>query len=102
MLFHSVLTILISLFYHCCRYAPTILLLRHFDVFRNLASQEGSPQEQVGVNSEVASVIREYTEPVLKDEDDDFEEKLLGDHVRCKLSIPDHLYSNPFVKFKAS
>ncbi|XP_022876583.1 peroxisome biogenesis protein 6 isoform X2 [Olea europaea var. sylvestris] len=62
------------------RYAPTILLLRHFDVFRNLASQEGSPQEQVGVNSEVASVIREYTEPVLKDEDDDFEEKLLGDH----------------------
>ncbi|CAI9767880.1 unnamed protein product [Fraxinus pennsylvanica] len=61
------------------RYAPTILLLRHFDVFRNLASQEGSPQEQVGVSSEVASVIREYTEPVLKDEDDDFEEKIFGD-----------------------
>ncbi|KAL2540526.1 Peroxisome biogenesis protein 6 [Abeliophyllum distichum] len=26
------------------RYAPTVLLLRHFDVFRNLASHEGSPQ----------------------------------------------------------
>ncbi|KAL2556705.1 Peroxisome biogenesis protein 6 [Forsythia ovata] len=73
------------------RYAPTVLLLRHFDVFRNLASHESSPQEQVGVNSEVASVIREYTEPVLKDEDDDFEEKLLGDpHFKVAERINKH------------
>ncbi|XP_052186200.1 peroxisome biogenesis protein 6 isoform X2 [Diospyros lotus] len=50
------------------RYAPAVLLLRHFDVFRNLVSQMGSPLDQVGVSSEVASVIKEYTEPVSEEE----------------------------------
>lgn len=50
------------------RYLPTILLLRHFDVFQNLGSYEGSPNDQVGVTSEVASVIRKFTEPVTEDE----------------------------------
>ncbi|KAL0459632.1 UNVERIFIED_CONTAM: Peroxisome biogenesis protein 6 [Sesamum latifolium] len=56
------------------RYCPTILLLRHFEVFRNLAAQEGSTYEQVGVNSEVASVIKQFTEPSTEDEDDYIEE----------------------------
>ncbi|XP_050265419.1 peroxisome biogenesis protein 6 [Quercus robur] len=51
------------------RYLPTILLLRHFDVFRNLGSHEGSPNDQVGITSEVASVIRKFSEPVTEDED---------------------------------
>lgn len=56
-------------FHTAQRYSPTILLLRHFDVFRNLMSHEGSPNDQVGLSSEVASVIREFTEPVSEDED---------------------------------
>lgn len=56
------------------RYSPAILLLRHFDVLRNLVSQMGSPLDQVGVTSEVASVIREFTEPVMEDEDIYYEE----------------------------
>uniref|UniRef100_A0A2P2M9Y4 ATPase AAA-type core domain-containing protein n=1 Tax=Rhizophora mucronata TaxID=61149 RepID=A0A2P2M9Y4_RHIMU len=51
------------------RYSPTILLLRHFDVFRNLGSQEGSQSDQVGLSSEVASVIRKFTEPDAADDD---------------------------------
>ncbi|KAF3627382.1 Peroxisome biogenesis protein 6 [Capsicum annuum] len=51
------------------RYSPTILLLRHFEVFRNLVSNEGSPHDQVGVNLEVASVIKEFTEPIAEDEE---------------------------------
>lgn len=51
------------------RYLPTILLLRHFEVFRNLGSREGSPNDQAGMASEVASVIRNFTEPVNEDED---------------------------------
>ncbi|XP_017983752.1 PREDICTED: peroxisome biogenesis protein 6 isoform X2 [Theobroma cacao] len=58
------------------RYSPTILLLRHFDVFRNLASHEGSPSDQIGLSSEVASVIREFTEP---DEDGYAEDISNGD-----------------------
>ncbi|KAL6500368.1 hypothetical protein OROHE_025734 [Orobanche hederae] len=61
------------------RYHPTILLLHHFEVFCNLAAQEGSSHEQVGVSSEVASVIKQFTEPVTNDEDDYVEENLLGD-----------------------
>ncbi|XWS31679.1 hypothetical protein CRYUN_Cryun23aG0096700 [Craigia yunnanensis] len=61
------------------RYSPTILLLRHFDVFRNLASHEGSPSDQIGLSSEVASVIREFTEPVANDEDGSAEDKSYGD-----------------------
>ncbi|KAJ6401085.1 hypothetical protein OIU84_016495 [Salix udensis] len=56
-------------FHTAQRYSPTILLLRHFDVFRNLMSHEGSPNDQVGLSSEVASVIREFTEPVSEYED---------------------------------
>ncbi|KAJ8552971.1 hypothetical protein K7X08_020364 [Anisodus acutangulus] len=51
------------------RYSPTILLLRHFEVFRNLASNDGSPHDQVGTNLEVASVIKEFTEPIAEDEE---------------------------------
>ncbi|PON96624.1 Spastin [Trema orientale] len=61
------------------RYSPTIILLRHFDVFRNLASQEGSPNDHAGISSEVASVIREFTEPVSEDEEIDSEGKLNGE-----------------------
>lgn len=51
------------------RYSPTILLLRHFEAFHNLASNEGSPHGQVGMNLEVASVIKEFTEPIAEDEE---------------------------------
>ncbi|KAK7337414.1 hypothetical protein VNO77_17986 [Canavalia gladiata] len=46
------------------RYSPTILLLRHFDVFRDSQSHEGSLNDQRGNTTEVASVIRKFTEPV--------------------------------------
>ncbi|KAH9786272.1 peroxisome biogenesis protein 6 [Citrus sinensis] len=52
-------------------YSPTILLLRDFDVFRNLVSNESLPNDQVGLSSEVASVIREFTEPSAEDEDEE-------------------------------
>ncbi|XP_059625722.1 peroxisomal ATPase PEX6 isoform X2 [Cornus florida] len=57
------------------RYSPTILLLRHFDAFRSLVSHEGSPHDQAAISSEIASVIREFTEPVVEDEDIYCEEK---------------------------
>ncbi|CAN0899019.1 Peroxisome biogenesis protein 6 [Linum grandiflorum] len=44
------------------RYSPAILVLRHFDVFRDI-SHDGSPNDRLGLMSEVASVIREFTEP---------------------------------------
>ncbi|XP_075509403.1 peroxisomal ATPase PEX6 isoform X1 [Primulina tabacum] len=56
------------------RYRPTILLLRHFEVFSKPTSQDVSSHEQVGVNSEVASVIKQFTEPFSKDEYGYFEE----------------------------
>lgn len=56
------------------RYSPVILLLRHFEVFRNFAAQEGSSHEQVGVNSEVASTIKRFTEPSSEDINDYFED----------------------------
>jgi len=62
---------------------PTILLLRHFDVFRNLGSHEGSPNDQVGITSEVASVIRKFSEPVTEDEDIYSEGEPNDDSVRC-------------------
>nr|XP_043622700.1 peroxisome biogenesis protein 6 isoform X2 [Erigeron canadensis] len=62
------------------RYSPTILLLRHFDAFNNLSSNDGSPNDQVGVNSEVASVIREFTEPFNQNEDY-FEEEGEAEHM---------------------
>ncbi|KAF5744157.1 hypothetical protein HS088_TW08G00753 [Tripterygium wilfordii] len=60
------------------RYSPAILLLRHFDVFKSLASQEGLTNDQVGLTSEVASVIRKFTEPVAEDEDSNSKERLNG------------------------
>ncbi|KAF8112900.1 hypothetical protein N665_0058s0001 [Sinapis alba] len=57
------------------RYTPTILLLRHFDVFKNLGSQDGSQGDRVGVASEIASVIRELTEPVSNGEYSSMEEE---------------------------
>ncbi|KAJ0051898.1 hypothetical protein Pint_01035 [Pistacia integerrima] len=61
------------------RYSPTVLLLRDFDVFRNSVSGEGLPNDQVGLSSEVASVIREFTEPVAEDEDYYADEESHGD-----------------------
>ncbi|KAL0732260.1 hypothetical protein Bca4012_008469 [Brassica carinata] len=57
------------------RYAPTILLLRHFEVFKNLGSQDGSQGDRVGVASEIASIIRELTEPVSNGEYSPMEEE---------------------------
>ncbi|KAF9587597.1 hypothetical protein IFM89_004429 [Coptis chinensis] len=48
-------------------YSPTILLLRHFEVFRKVSSHEGS-SDQVGLTTEVASVIRELTQPAFDDQ----------------------------------
>ena len=74
---------LLLLFCFFNRYLPTILLLRHFDVFRNLGSHEGSPNDQVGITSEVASVIRKFSEPVTEDEDIYSEGEPNDDSVRC-------------------
>jgi len=63
------------------RYSPTILLLRHFDVFKNLGSQDGSLGDRVGVSFEIASVIRELTEPV-SNGDSSMEEKSNSNFVR--------------------
>ncbi|KAL7608727.1 hypothetical protein Lser_V15G12226 [Lactuca serriola] len=57
------------------RYAPTILLLHHFDAFNNLSSNDGSQNDQVGMNSEVEYVIREFTEPFRQDDDYEDEEE---------------------------
>nr|CAD1825961.1 unnamed protein product [Ananas comosus var. bracteatus] len=51
------------------QYSPCILLLRHFDVFANLSSNEGSPSDQAGITSEVASVIREFSNPLPEDDE---------------------------------
>nr|KJB23210.1 hypothetical protein B456_004G086800 [Gossypium raimondii] len=61
------------------RYSPTILLLRHFDVFRNFASHEGLPSDQIGLSSEFASVIRKFTEPGASDEDGNAEDMSNGE-----------------------
>ncbi|XP_057247356.1 peroxisomal ATPase PEX6 isoform X3 [Beta vulgaris subsp. vulgaris] len=53
-----------------------ILLLRHFDVLRNWASNEGSQSDHTGMISEVASVIRKFTQPVDMAEDISSEERL--------------------------
>ncbi|ESQ36631.1 hypothetical protein EUTSA_v10006717mg [Eutrema salsugineum] len=68
-------TALAQTFHMARRYTPTILLLRHFDVFKNLGSQDGSQGDRVGVASEIASVIRELTESVSNGEYSSVEEK---------------------------
>ncbi|KAL2931910.1 Peroxisome biogenesis protein 6 [Bienertia sinuspersici] len=60
------------------RYSPAILLLRHFDVLQNWVSNEGSQSDHTGIISEVASVIRKYTQPVVMNEEISFDEKLNG------------------------
>lgn len=69
---------------HCSRYSPAILLLRHFEIFRNLAAQEGSSHEQVGVNSEVASTIKQFTEPITEDKNGYFDNLTDGDSVSLR------------------
>ncbi|XP_064969294.1 peroxisomal ATPase PEX6-like isoform X1 [Musa acuminata AAA Group] len=59
---------LTNAFKSASRYSPCLLLLRHFDVFTNLSSSEGSRSDQVGITSEIASVIREFTEPLSENE----------------------------------
>ncbi|KAL2345390.1 hypothetical protein Fmac_006675 [Flemingia macrophylla] len=63
------------------RYAPAILLLRHFDVFRDSQSPEGSVHDQRGNTSEVASVIRKFTEPVSEHDDSNSLGKSNGEFV---------------------
>ncbi|KAK6940942.1 ATPase, AAA-type, core [Dillenia turbinata] len=65
-------------------YSPSILLLQHFDVFWDLAN-EGSQVDQVGITSEVGSVIREFTERNAEDEDIHSGLKSNGDLVRCNI-----------------
>ncbi|KAG8389450.1 hypothetical protein BUALT_Bualt02G0230700 [Buddleja alternifolia] len=81
------------------RYSPTILLLRHFEVFRNLAAQEGSSHEQVGVNSEVSSVIKQFTEPVTEDEDNYIEENSFGD---SQLKVTERINPHPVLLVAAA
>lgn len=52
----------------------------------------GSPSEQAGTNTEVASVIREFTEPVMEDEDTYFEQNSESGSVR----IISHVHGRPF------
>ncbi|KAJ6792760.1 peroxisome biogenesis protein 6 [Iris pallida] len=62
-------TALANTFKAAHRYTPSVLLLRHFDVFGNLSSNEGSPFDQVGITSELASIIRDFTETFSEEED---------------------------------
>lgn len=69
------------------RYYPTILLLRHFHAFQNLSSNEGLTSDQVGVASEVASIIRQYTIQGDEEEDSYPGEESHGDVVSCTSCI---------------
>ena len=66
----------------CYRYSPAILLLRHFDVFRDSHSPEDPLNDQRGNTSEVASVIRKFTEPVSQHSDRNSQGKSNGEFVR--------------------
>lgn len=72
------------------RYSPAILLLRHFEVFHSSAAQEGSSYEQIGVNSEVASTIKQFTEPIIKDRKNYFEDNSDGDSLKASAMINQH------------
>ncbi|KAI0495636.1 hypothetical protein KFK09_021939 [Dendrobium nobile] len=61
-------TALINAFKTALRYSPCILLLRSFDMFGSFSANDGSALDQVAITSEVASVIRDFTEPSLEDE----------------------------------
>lgn len=45
------------------------MLLRHFEAFANLSSNEGPQSDQAGVTMEISSIIREYTEPLSRDDE---------------------------------
>ena len=47
----------------------------------------GSPLDQVGINAEVASVIRKFIEPVIEDEDMYSEENSTSDFVRSEFLL---------------
>lgn len=49
-----------------------------------MASMESSQQDQVGMNSEVASIVREFTEPVSEEVDNLYDEEASGDSVRLQ------------------
>ncbi|XP_078175652.1 peroxin 6 isoform X2 [Carex rostrata] len=51
------------------RFSPCIMLLRHFEAFANLSSNEGPQSDQAGVTMEISSIIREYTEPLSRDDE---------------------------------
>ena len=51
-------------------------------MFRDLGTREGSSNDQVGITTEVASVVRKFTEPVSEDEDIDSKGEPNDDFVR--------------------
>ncbi|XP_047310635.1 peroxisome biogenesis protein 6 [Impatiens glandulifera] len=59
---------LVDAFKTACKYSPTIFILRHFEVLRDLANPAGSPTDQVGLNSQIASVIKKFTMPNVETE----------------------------------
>ena len=52
-----------------------------------MGSHEGSPNDHVGISSEVASVIREFTEPVSEDGDTGSDGKLNDESVRFNIPL---------------
>jgi len=77
---------------YCYRYSPTILLLRHFEVFRDSQSPEVSQNDQRGNTSEVASVIRRFTEPVGEHGDSNSLGKSNGEFVRFNVVVTFYCY----------
>lgn len=77
---------------YCYRYSPTILLLRHFEVFRESQSPEVSQNDQRGNTSEVASVIRKFTEPVGEHGDSNSLVKSNGESVRSSFAETFYCY----------
>ncbi|KAB1203040.1 Peroxisome biogenesis protein 6 [Morella rubra] len=73
-------------------YLPTILLLRHFDVFRDLGTREGSSNDQVGITTEVASIVRKFTEPVSEDEDIDSKGGPSDDFLLSRITLAVHYW----------
>jgi hypothetical protein len=45
------------------------MLLRHFEAFANLSSNEGPQSDQAGVAMEISSTIRECTKPLPEDDE---------------------------------
>ncbi|XP_028762312.1 peroxisome biogenesis protein 6 isoform X2 [Neltuma alba] len=58
---------LVQAFKTAQRYSPTILLLHHFEVFRDMQALEGPINDQRGNTSEIASILKKFTEPTRKD-----------------------------------